>query len=643
MRKKATAKKLYIAVALVAVLALVLAFVLTGDNKELTKQVFSSGNSREQLDELTASLGIGGYATIVLLSMLQTMCPFLPAEPVQVLGGIAYGFVGGLACFAIGFAMAISVIYFLYRVYGEKIQNYFIKEMHMDVDVVSRSNRVSLIILIMYILPGIPYGMICFIYASLGVKYRKYMLINMIGSIPSMCIGVGLGHMTVSSNWVMSLVIFLVVLLMMAFLLRKKEWLFEKVNRFAAGGYSAKTEVRERGRFFYGLMYRCIGLWFRLKGVRVKIEKKCDSKLPSPAIVLCNHGSFVDFYFAAKALKGNNCNFITARLYFYHKWLGRALKRLGCFPKSMFATDLESTKNCLRVLKEGRILAMMPEARLSTVGIFEDIQKSTYSFLKKSGVPVYTICFHGDYFANPKWGNGFRRGAVVEAELDLLLDADQMKTMTAEEIGQVVEDRLYYDEFAWLETRPQLRYKKRRIAEGLENILTVCPQCGAQHTIETSGRRVFCADCGELTRVNKRYGFTGDFRFRNFAQWYLWQKEEMQKKIQEDPDFALESPVTLRNSDPSGETMTRAVGEGICTLNREGLRYRGTRNGEECDILFPLEQVYRLLFAAGESFEIYQGNQIFMFWPEEGRSAVDWYTASMLLYDMVFEKENVKR
>lgn len=646
MRKRSGKEKLCIGLVFIVVLALVVAFVLTGNNRELTKQVVKSGGtSREQLDELTASLGVGGYATIVLLSMLQTLCPFLPSEPVQVLAGVAYGFGVGMALFITGFAMAISIVYFLYKVYGEKIQNYFIKEMHLDRENVSVSDRVTLIILLLYIMPGIPYAMICFIYASLGVKYRKYLPVNVIGAVPSSCIGIGLGHLTVLSanNWILSAALFVLVLAVMIILIRKKEWLFDKVNKLATTpAYSAKTQVRKRDPVFYWIMYRLVAFWFFIKGVRVKITRKCEKKLPNPCIVLCNHGSFVDFFFAAKTLRGNNVNFITARLYFYHKWLGRVLKRLGCFPKSMFATDIESTKNCLRVLKEGRVLAMMPEARLSTVGEFEDIQDKTYSFLKKAGVPVYTICFRGDHFADPKWGKGFRRGAVVEAELELLFEADQLKEMTCEQIGQAVEQRLYYDEFAWLSTRPKVRYRNRRLAEGLENILTVCPVCGGHYTIRTKKRKILCDNCGLLTTMDKRYGFTGDFQFENYARWYNWQKEQLKQSIEGDPDYRLESRVKLRHGDHRGKRLTRDAGEGTCVLSREGLRYTGTRNGETVDILFPPEQVYRLLFGAGESFEIYEPSQIFFFLPEEGKSAVQWYMASAILYDLNFPKENSK-
>ena len=64
---------------------------------------------------------------------------------------------------------------------------------------------------------------------------------------------------------------------------------------------------------------------------------------------------------------------------------------------------------------------MIPEARLSTTGRFEDIQGNTYSFIKKSGVDIYTIKISGDYLADPKWSKGMVRGSKVEADFDLLL------------------------------------------------------------------------------------------------------------------------------------------------------------------------------------------------------------------------------
>lgn len=394
---------------------------------------------------------------------------------------------------------------------------------------------------------------------------------------------------------------------------------------------SQKNKVRDVNGFVLAIVFTAIRIYLWLSGVRVKTVNKVG-KPEKPSIILCNHGSFIDFVYAGTLLRKYKPNFIVARLYFYNRYLGWLLRTVGTFPKSMFATDLENAKNCLTVLREKNHLAMMPEARLSTVGRFEDIQESTYSFIKKAGVSVYTVKLSGDYFADPKWGKGLRRGAVVEAEMDILYTAEQLKELSLEEMKQGIEQRLYYDEFRWLEQRPKIRYRSRRMAEGLENILTTCPLCGEKYTITTEKDKVFCQKCGYLTSVDTRYGFTGDFRFANFAQWYDWQKSLLEKKILENDAYALTSKVELRLPG-TGKGMTRHGGSGVCTLSREGLVYAGTKDGAEVELRFSIARVYRLLFGAGENFEIYDGAEILYFVPEEKRSAVEWYMASMLLHD----------
>ena len=189
----------------------------------------------------------------------------------------------------------------------------------------------------------------------------------------------------------------------------------EREERSGKQKSAPKHPVQKVNGFVLETAYLALRLYCLLSGVRMKSVNRVGT-LPKPSIILCNHGSFVDFIFVTKLLKKYKPHFIIARLYFYNRYLRWLLKNIGGFPKSMFALDTESTKNCLKVLRSGEILAMMPEARLSTAGRFEDIQPNTYSFIKKSGVPVYTVKFGGDYLADPKWGSGIRRGDALQEQ-----------------------------------------------------------------------------------------------------------------------------------------------------------------------------------------------------------------------------------
>ena len=624
--------KILIAFCMIIILSLLSLLALSGGNLALIRSLFVKDLSNEEMKDLLSGFGWRGYIVTAALSMLQVVCTFLPAEPVQVLAGVTFFFPIGLLCCMVGVFIGNTLIYMLQKVFGDRLRHFFVKKMNLDLDKIAQSSKAMFIIFLLYFLPAIPYGMICFLAAGLGMPYRRYIAVTTAGALPSVCIGVGLGHMAIMSDWRVSVCVFGVLILLVIVMFWKREMLFARLNSYAERHKAPpKGKVRPVNGFLITVLYYVIRAYLFLCGVRLKTVNKVG-KPEEPSLVLCNHGSFIDFIYAEALLRKYKPHFIVARLYFYDSRLGWLLRRLGAFPKSMFAMDMENAKNCLTVLKNKEILAMMPEARLSTAGRFEDIQSSTYAFIKKSGVNVYSIKICGDYLADPKWGKGFRRGALVEAELDLLFTAEQLKGLSLEQVKEAVEQRLAYDEYEWLAQRPKVRYRSKNLAEGLENVLNTCPVCGRKHTITTKKTTVSCEHCGYLTTLDDHYGFDKDFRFENPGQWYDWQKSLLEEEILQNQDYALSSKVELRlRSD--GKGLTRHSGFGVCTLTRQGLTYCGTRDGKEVEQRYSIQKVYRLLFGAGVNFEIYDGSEIQFFVPEEKRSAVDWYMASMILHD----------
>ena len=608
-------------------------FVFSGDNFDLLKSLFIEEHTNEELRDKLADFGVKGYITIIVLSMLQVIISFLPAEPVQVLSGITFGFHIGLLLCTIGVFLGNTAIYILYRTFGNGIRHYFMTNLHLDFEKAAKSKRIALVIFILYFLPAIPYGMICFFASSLGMRYPRYITITLLGAIPSVCIGVGLGQIAITSSYIVSIVVFAIILLILAVFMIKKKAIFEKVNYYLdRPPYSSKTVVKEYSRFILPIADIGARIVFFLRGVRVRYTKNVKD-IEMPSIVLCNHGSFIDFAYAGTLIRKTRPHFVVARLYFYKKIVGNMLRSIGCFPKSMFAADIDSAKNCLRVLKTGKVLAMMPEARLSTAGKFEDIQEGTFQFLKKSAVPVYTIKICGDYLASPKWGDGIRRGALIEAELDILFTKEEIESLSVEEIKAGVLQKLYYNEFDWLKTKPDIRYKKKTLAEGLENILSICPSCHARYSLVTDGHDISCERCGNTLTINDRYEFIADAPFKNPLEFYEWQEKEIEKEILGNENYALSSEVTLCMRSLDGKTLLRTVGNGVATLTREGLTYEGDIDGETKTVKFPINDIYRLLFGAGENFEIYVGTEIYYFKPQEPRSSVDWYIASKIIKD----------
>ncbi len=613
----------------ILVLFSLIVFLFSGENYHVIQEFFKPDISPEEIQNSISKLGIRAYIVVGILAMLQVLFTFIPAEPLHVVAGMSFGIWNGiLVCFA-GILLGNTIIFLLNKLFGAKLKDYFATNVDFDFDTARASSKIALIIILLYCLPAIPYGIICFFAASMGMKYPKYILITGIGSIPSLFLDVGLGHVAMASSWILSLGVFIVIIILLILMFRYKTQIFNKVNAYI---HKAKEKEQNRAGKYNPFIYNVIGKAF-LSNIKSRVKLKLKNnvgKLDKPSIVLCNHGSFYDFAFSGHLLFKEKPHFVSARLYFHNKLLGKIMSGTGAFPKSMFTNDVSSAKNCLKVIKNGETLAMMPEARLSTAGIFEDIQESTFSFLQKMNVTVYTINIRGSYLASPKWGNGLRKGAVVEAELNQLFKAGELKDLTINQIKEKVVTALDYNDWQWLSEHPEVKYKNNKIAEGVENILSICPHCNAKYLLSTKKNKIICENCGLTVTMDNRYQLQGT-TFSNILEWYNWQTKQLRAEIDADADFCLQSKVELRHLSIKGKFFTRFAGNGVCTLSKTGLRYVGTQDGKEIDKFFPIDNIYRLLFGAGEDFEIYEGQELYYFVPENKKSCVTWYVASGLL------------
>ncbi len=632
MTKRVKIKIVAIIFTLLAVVGLIW-FMISGDNRIIIKQLFSADLSQEEFVELIRSFDIRGVITLSLLSMIQVIIPFMPEEPVQVLAGMGYGIWQGILICLAGIILGNAIIYLACKIFGKsKVESVHNKSVDVDFEKIRNSKRVALIILILYVLPAVPLGLICIFACSLDLKYPRYFFLTTLGSIPSVFVGVALGHMT-TTNWMLSLCVFVVILILIIIFAINKKKFYKKFNEYIRKSQKGFNEVsvKKPNPILYFLIK--IGAFF-YRRKNVKLVKKKIEKVKGPAIVLCNHGSFVDFLYAYSLLAKKKPYIVMARLYYYRKDLASLLKNLGVFPKSMFTSDVENAKNCLKVLGDGKILIMMPEARLSTVGKFEDIQGATHRFFKKVSVPIYCLKINGGYFAYPKWGDGWRKKSTVEVSLEKVVDDNEIKTISEQDLKGKIENAIDYNEFDWLDTHPELRYNHKTLACGLENILYICPNCKKEHSIVSGDKYLICNSCGLRANLDNRYSFVDKKPFSNFLEWYDWQKNLLKNQIESDENYKLESKVKLKLPSIDGKTFMRDAGYGTCTLDRKGLTYKGTVDGEQIEKFFPIKTIYRLLFGAGEDFEVYDSKVLWYFVPENKKTCVTWYNASEVLFNL---------
>ncbi|MEG1757613.1 MAG: lysophospholipid acyltransferase family protein [Oscillospiraceae bacterium] len=380
---------------------------------------------------------------------------------------------------------------------------------------------------------------------------------------------------------------------------------------------------------FYILAAFFVSVYLRLV-YGLRLSQKLHIK--GPAIVLCNHPSGLDYLVAIAALFPARLNFIVAYYYFLGNTLAKTLDIMGAIPKYQFTPDIKALRKVGNVLhKKNGIVCMMPEGTVYGNAKLSFINPSVIKFIKHFNVPVYTVNISGAGVCFPKWAKENRRGKLF-ATVEKLFDPSEFKGSDNELLYHRLVDALSYDDFSYIEKSKFTCHSKKK-AEGLERLLSICPSCGREFTLETSKNTISCS-CGLCAEIDSSFGFlwhSSPKYFKHYGEWYDYQGEFYKNQIMRD-DFSLSSQVIYITNEPSTGSYVK-IGEGVITLTREGVAFSGTVRGQKHSFFEPLHSIPAIVIDIGKNFELPYDGGVRCFEPLEKKSAIKWSLCHRLLYD----------
>ena len=172
--------------------------------------------------------------------------------------------------------------------------------------------------------------------------------------------------------------------------------------------------------------------------------------------------------------------------------------------------------NCMRVAKEGGTIALSPEGNRTYGGRTGYMKPSIVKMVRALKMPLVLYRIEGGYGVHPRWSDVARKGPM-RAYASKVVEPEEYKTMTDEELLQLIETELYVDE-----GRAEGLYPHKKTAEYLERAMYVCPWCGLS-SFESHDDVVTCKTCGRQVRYlpdKSLQGINCDFPHPFVAQWY---------------------------------------------------------------------------------------------------------------------------
>ena len=324
---------------------------------------------------------------------------------------------------------------------------------------------------------------------------------------------------------------------------------------------------------------------------RAKITKHRAEGLKPPYLLLCNHNAFLDFKVATMATFPHRANYIVA----IDGFIGREelLRRVGCICKRKFTSDVLLLRQIRRVLENGDICMIYPEARYALCGTTAVLPASLGTMCKFMRVPVVTLICHGHHINSPFWNLHDRGVRPTEAELTVQFTPEELRTASVDEINARLVAAFQYDEYAWQKARGiRVTYKKR--AEGLEKVLYQCPNCGAEYRMASEGTALFCRACRKRWQYTELGGLkaeAGETEFAHIPDWYEWERANVRAEVEAGTYDSGELPVTVRSL-PNAKRFI-LLGEGTLRHDMRGFTVRGRDgDGDPFEMVKPVPSLY---------------------------------------------------
>ena len=251
-----------------------------------------------------------------------------------------------------------------------------------------------------------------------------------------------------------------------------------------------------------------------------------------PYLLLRNHNSFMDFQILTTAIYPERANYVVAIDGFVgRKWI---MLKVGCICKRKFTQDLRLIRNLKKIVDNGDIAVVYPEARYSLCGTTAVLPASLGKLCKMLKVPVVVIRCHGHHVNSPFWNLRDRKIKPTEAELELIYDVPALEKASVDEVNDRLVQAFQYDDWTWLKERG-LRLPMPWRAEGLHKVLYQCPHCGTEYEMDSKGTEIFCKHCGKrwhMTELGELQAVEGETEFSHVPDWYEWERAQVRAEVE---------------------------------------------------------------------------------------------------------------
>lgn len=192
------------------VIFIVVTIVLTIVLIPVIKMIMTQ-QGRIMLKNKVESFGAFGPVAFLAIQIIQVIVALIPGEPIEILGGVLFGGIGGFLLCMLGNVIGMVTIFYIVRGLGQSFVKKVVDSKAMSkLKIMNDEKKLEVLVFILFLIPGTPKDTLTYLVPLTKIKTAKYFIYATIARIPSVISSTVIGENIGAGNMIISIIILVI-------------------------------------------------------------------------------------------------------------------------------------------------------------------------------------------------------------------------------------------------------------------------------------------------------------------------------------------------------------------------------------------------------------------------------------------------
>lgn len=203
------------------------------------------------MNKIFKVMGLKGVLAYISLQVLFVLTIIIPSTPLQILAGLSYPPLIASGILMLGIGIGSVALFLLSRLIGyeffESLKKNNKNKLFLESLDAIQSNKTNLVLfaIILYLLPILPYGLICILMGNSKIRTWQFAIVCTFSSFLDVIVNTSLGQQLGSGNTVVTVIAFAVFFAVIGIFMINTKKIFKFVKRIVSKDIQQKNDEIE--------------------------------------------------------------------------------------------------------------------------------------------------------------------------------------------------------------------------------------------------------------------------------------------------------------------------------------------------------------------------------------------------------------